>query len=138
LATQEGLELRSYLAAADLSDEQYFIVATNGTDDTAALAAADSDNIIGVLQNKPSAAGQMASVAIRGKVKVVRPATVSIAAGTWVTADSAGKAVPLLHSDGDIVTVLGMCTATLGATGNNELIEVELHISRIYAGAAQS
>lgn len=75
----------------DLSAKQFFIVKVDVSNDhSVVLAAAGTDPIVGVLQNKPKAA-QAALVRFLGTTKVVAGGTVT--RGDLVTSDSAGKAV---------------------------------------------
>jgi hypothetical protein len=89
MATENSLISVSLPAAADLSAAQYKIVQINASGQ-AALANATS-LAVGVLQNKPSAAGRIATVAIYGSTKVVAGGT--IAAGARVTSDANGNAI---------------------------------------------
>lgn len=123
----------SFEAAGDLSADQYLIMAKNTTTRQVAKAAADSDEIVGVLQNKPAAAGRAATVRCGAVTKVIAGATV--AAGDQVTSDANGKAVKSTYSDADLVLQLGVCI-TGGAL--DEFIEVLVNVQRAHQGAAQA
>lgn len=90
---QEG-NTNSFLAGADLSTKQYYVVKRSSSDrQKVVLAAAATDVIVGVLQNAPKS-GAEASVrksnaAGTGLVK----AGGTIAIGDKLTSDSNGKAV---------------------------------------------
>lgn len=58
-----GKFVESFKAAADLSGKQYLGVIASA-DDTVQVPAADNDNIVGVLENKPAAAGRGARVGV--------------------------------------------------------------------------
>lgn len=89
-------------AGADLSADQYKVVAlaTDGQIDVA--AAARGDIVIGVLQNTPSAAGQAATVRVSGVSKVIAGEAVEegaelcpdgVVAGSVTTADTSADRV---------------------------------------------
>lgn len=104
------------------SGKQYRFVKITGAKQ-AGLATASTDNVIGVMQNKPQVTGQAATVAIFGVSFVVTGSAVSgtaIAAGDKVTTDSTGHAVK--HSGSN--TVCGVALAASSTEG--ELIPVLL------------
>lgn len=78
----------SLVAAADLTTKQFYFVYID-SNGKAALVAGAGVKAIGVLQNKPDA-GQVATVRIFGKTKVVQSASLTV--GAAIAADSAGKA----------------------------------------------
>lgn len=97
-------------ASGDLSTKQYCGVTVNSSGQ-AAIADTD-DQVIGVLQNKPTAAGQGATVAWGGVSKMT--AGGSITAGARVTTDASGKAVAAATA-GD--SVIGVALAS-GSSGD--------------------
>jgi hypothetical protein len=108
---------RTFVAAADLSAKQFYIVKLDSSSNGIALSAAATDVHIGVLQNTP-ASGEAATVRFLGTSKVVAGA--AITKGAYVAADSAGKAaatttdkdnsigvaLEAAAADGDIIEVL--------------------------------
>jgi hypothetical protein len=114
MAFEEALtsETVSFPAGADLSGNQYYAVKL---DTTAALArivlAGEGDKVIGILQDKPAAAGRAGCVAIGGKTKAV--AGGSITAGDRVVQDSTGKLVTVGSGD-DWSLGIALMTATSG------------------------
>lgn len=96
-------------AAADLSAAQFKLVTVNSSGQ-AAVAGATS-LVVGVLQNKPAAAGREATVAYAGVSKVVAGGT--IAAGARVTADANGAAIAAA-SAGDAVLGVALAGAASG------------------------
>jgi hypothetical protein len=116
---------RSFKAAADLSSYQYHIVKMSAGN-TVNIGDANC-NGIGILQNKPSAANEAATVAIGGTSKMV--AGEAIAVGKMITcksdghgevADAAaefviGMALEAASADGDIIEVL-ICHFDAGAS----------------------
>ncbi len=104
-------------AGADLSALQFTIVELDAT--SRVVSAVDAATpILGVLLNKPSAAGQAAEIAIVGSVvKCVASATIN--EGAWVTAAAAGEAVATTT---DLDNILGM--ALTSAAAANDLFEV--------------
>ena len=78
--------------SADPNDgKQYRFVKVTGAH-TAGLATSATDNIIGVLQNKPQGTGQAATVAISGVSKVMA-GTGGVSAGDLVAPEADGEAV---------------------------------------------
>ena len=109
MAVEKRLWDETYSAGADLSAKQYFIVAQSAAD-TVILAAAVSDHLKGVLQNKPGN-GEAASVRKLGLSKVVSGAAITPGTHQFLTTDASGRAVPVA-SAGDIVFAEVRGTAT--------------------------
>lgn len=117
---------RSFVTGSStLIAKQYYAVKQH-TDGTLILAAAATDKIVGVLQNKP-AVGAAALVRFLGTTKMVAGGTITV--GAWVTSDSAGKAVATT-TDKDVVIgkYLGAASCASG-----DIIEVQLHIFTLSA-----
>lgn len=110
--------------ATTLIAKQYYIVKLH-TDGTIILGAAGTDNLIGVLQNKP-AVGAAALVRFGGTSKVIAGGT--IAPGAWVTSNSSGQAVATT-TDGDVV--IGQYLGTANAA-SGDIIEVRLGVQHLY------
>lgn len=82
---------KSFVSTNDLSLKQFYIVAQDtSNDESIVLAAAATDPILGVLQNKP-AAGKAALVRFLATSKVIAGGTIT--RGDLVTSDGNGKAV---------------------------------------------
>lgn len=96
-------------AGADLSSNQYFFVSVSA--DGQVDATGDGAYAIGVLQNKPAAAGRAAEIAVAGITKVICGGTVT--RGGAVASDSAGEAVNAAAND----VILGEALET-GADGS--------------------
>lgn len=91
------------LASGDLSTKQFYIVKMHSTDLQVAVAG-NAEQGIGVLQNKPSAAGRAAEVSGIGDVtKVLAGDTLTV--GARIGSDTDGKAVPAASGD----YILGIC-----------------------------
>lgn len=90
MSTQEIVKSITLEAGADLSTKQYLFVnqATDGQVDPAGTQGID---VLGVLQNKPDAAGKAAEVAVLGVSKVVAGGVIN--PGAKVMTDNTGKAV---------------------------------------------
>lgn len=83
--------LKSLTATTDLSAAEFVIVKVDtANDQSVVIAAASTDPIIGVLQNKPKA-GQIALVQWLGSAKVLAGGTIT--RGDRVTSDGSGHAV---------------------------------------------
>lgn len=117
---------RSFVTGATtLIAKQYYFVKQH-TDGTLILAAAATDKIVGVLQNKP-AVGAAALVRFGGTTKVVAGGTISV--GAWVTSDSNGKAVATT-TDKDFVIGKYLGTA---AAASGDIIEIQIHMFTLSA-----
>lgn len=104
--------------ATSLATKQFYIVKQH-TDGTMILAAAGTDKIVGVLQNKP-AIGAAANVRIGGTTKVIAGGTIAV--GAFVTSDASGKAVSTSStSDYVLGKYLGSAAAASG-----DIIEVQI------------
>lgn len=117
---------RSFVTGATtLAAKQYYAVKQH-TDGTLILAAAGTDKIVGILQNKP-AVGAAAVVRFGGTSKAIAGGTISV--GAWVTSDSNGKLVATT-TDKDVVVgkYLGTASAASG-----DIIEVQLGIFTLSA-----
>lgn len=112
---EESLQSITLPAAADLSLYQYRFVKINSSGQAALCGDGEAPD--GILQNKPSAAGQAATVGISGVSKLVLSGV--IAAGTEVASDANGKGttattgdviggknIEAAAADGDIVAFL--------------------------------
>ena len=128
MATQQDGPEITLEARGDLSTKQFYLVYvdTSGQvglwidpDDPAACG-------IGVLQNKPTAAGQPAKVRVSGVAKAIGGATV--AAGKKVTCDTAGKLAAAVAGD----NVIGI---TIEAAASGKISEILIaHSSTIGDG----
>ena len=116
MATQQPMKCVSLVAGADLSAKQFFFVSVSA--DGQVDPTGDGAYAVGVLQNKPDAAGKAAEVAIGGIVKVEAGGTVT--RGGPVASDAAGNAVNAASGD----VILGEALET-GADGQR--IEILFH-----------
>jgi len=123
MATQQASIEVSLPANADLSASQFLFVLLNTSGRVAVVASAGGD-ADGVLTNKPTVAGEAASVQIGGIAKVVAGGTIT--AGDKVQSDAAGKALTAASAD----HVLGR--ATISAV-SGDLVEVLLTNHHILA-----
>lgn len=88
MSTQNPV-IRSFKAGGDLSAGQYKFVKFSA-DRTVVLCTAITDKVVGILQNKPTAAGQAADVAVAGDSKLMLGATLT--AGAYVAPATSAKA----------------------------------------------
>lgn len=116
--------LLPYEAGADLSSDQYKLVtvATDGQIDvtTSQSVGSSVDIPVGVLQNKPGAQGEEASIMVKGVTKAIAGETIAI--GELVTASTVTDG-RMDDADGATDVILGMCLEG-GAAG--EIITVLL------------
>ena len=111
-------QIVSFKAAADYSDEQYYPVKLSAAN-TIATCSAVTDAVIGILQNKPEAAGAPSDVLLingGGVSKVVCSGTIAAAGLVYVGSDGLGRAP--LSADNANVTVLGYAIEAAGASGD--------------------
>lgn len=111
-------------ANADLSAGLYKFVELDSSGNVGITNALGTDLAIGVLQNKPTAAGQAAEIQVDGVAKVVAGATIT--PGQKVSASASGTAVVAIAT----YHVQGICVKG-GASG--EVIEVLLGCAPILA-----
>lgn len=90
MSRESTLTSLSIPAAGDLSSSQYRVIDVNASGLAAVVAAAGAKNV-GILQNKPNAAGRAAAVAVNGVSKIVFGGTV--AAGAEVVSDATGAGI---------------------------------------------
>ena len=83
-------DIGNLVAAADLSDYQYYLVYVSAAN-TVARRTTSGGDVLGVLQNKPEAAGRSAQVRHLGITQVVAGAVVAV--GAKVMSDSSGRAI---------------------------------------------
>ena len=117
---------RSFVTGAStLIAKQYYAVKQH-TDGTLILAAAGTDKIVGILQNKP-AVGAAALVRFLGTSKAISGGTISV--GAWVTATTDGTLIATT-TDKDVVVgkYLGSAAAASG-----DVIEVQLGVFTLSA-----
>ena len=81
---------KSFKAEADYSAKQYLLVKLGATAGGCLLSTANTDLIIGAIQNKP-ASGEGADIPLTGTALVKAGGTLS--KGAYLTADSASKAI---------------------------------------------
>jgi hypothetical protein len=116
MATQEKTVTITKKAAGDLSTKQYLFMKVSAAQ-TVDTCAAITDKSLGVLQDKPTAAGKDAAVAVDGTTKVIAGA--AITAGAFVAPMASGKAQTAVSTqyprgqaldtavnDGDIIEIL--------------------------------
>lgn len=106
------LMLPGCTAAADLSAKQFFCVKISAAN-AVNLAAASTDAVIGILQNKPKS-GAEAQVATGGLTKA--HAGAAITAGAKVMSDANGKVIPYVGSAGNCC--IGIAKDGAGADGD--------------------
>jgi len=121
----KDFEMSFTCGATSLATKQFYVVKQH-TDGTMILAAAATDKIVGVLQNKP-AVGQAALVRFGGTTKVIAGGAIN--PGAWVTSDGNGKVIATT-TDKDVVLgkFLGSAAAAAG-----DIIEVQIHIFTLSA-----
>ena len=89
MAAENTLGYWSLEAAADLSAAQYYIMRVTAANAVNVTTAA-TQVAVGVLQNKPDAAGKVATLSREGDVTKLS-AGAAIAAGASVTSDASGQ-----------------------------------------------
>ncbi len=125
MATTQTMRTIVLEAAGDLSSDQFKLVKLD-TAKKVLVVAAVTDIPIGVLQNKPGAAGERALVAL------LDGAILKMIAGAAITA---GAIVGMHATDGLIDDTITAAAPTVGvaieaATAANDIIEVASHYGR--------
>lgn len=120
----DGIDI-SLPAAADLSGQQHNFVLI-AADGRVNVASAATDDIIGILQNKPAAAGRAARVRVAGVSKLEMGAAVN--EGDRLTSDSSGRGVATTTAAN---TISAMCLVASGAAG--DVVKVLLPCPGLYA-----
>ena len=115
-AVEQSVFAPSYAASGDLSTKQYFNVKRHTTEGQCALVAAATDIPIGILQNKPAAAGRAAEVMALGRSKAEVEATTDIAIGDKLGPHTDGRLIKKTANN-DIVNAMAEQAATT-ATGD--------------------
>jgi len=105
-------ETISLPAAADLSACQYHLMRITSTGTVNIASSPLNGSAIGVLTNKPTAAGRFATIAFSGKGKVVAGAAVAI--GNMLMCDASGRAVPVTSAAN---MVIGRALSAAANTG---------------------
>lgn len=107
----------SFKATADYSTKQYyFMKLSTSVADTVTLAAAATDLCIGILQDKPAAAGRRGKVRILGISQVVSDGSgTAIAIGDRIGPNSSGKAVKKATADYNAAGIAMDASTTDGA-----------------------
>ena len=114
-------------ANADLSSDQHKIVKMTTTKLRVALASVDGEVVLGILQNKPSAAGKAATVVCLGVSKVVAGEAL-VAGDLWGTG-SAGKAKKIeVSNTGADTGDFAMGTVLIGVGAANEVATVTVGV----------
>lgn len=104
----------SFKAEQDLSAKQYYAMELSAADQVDTCDGLQ-DKVIGILQNKPAAAGRAAQVRILGITKWVSDGSgTAIAVGDYVGTSAAGKAIKKATND---YTVRGIALDASSADG---------------------
>jgi hypothetical protein len=83
-----------FVAASDLSSNQYYVVEPASTAAQCKVVNATTDEAIGLLQNDPKA-GQAAAIAVGGVAKGIAGTSVGWTDGVDVGYNTTGKCVPI-------------------------------------------
>jgi hypothetical protein len=108
----------TYAASADLSALQYYFVKLDSSLEVVACGANDED-MLGVLQNKPTAQGQEAEVRIDGVTKL--KVNEAVAINQQLTPTSTGNA-EVVDAAAEFVTARAMSAAT----AQNDIVTAQI------------
>jgi len=114
----------TFEAGADLSDKQYHLVKLSDSYEVK-LCSAETDVIIGVLQNEPES-GEAAVVRVSGTSKVSTGTPVGLSYGECVTSDSNGQAITTTTTNHSVIGI------ALGDASTAVDDVVEILISRFH------
>lgn len=102
MAWENGMRIPAALAAADQSTKQFYLVKKNTTDNQFAVCDTDGEIAQGILQNKPSAAGDAAEIIYFGVSKVSADETLSPGDYFGASADGQAKIVESTNTGADV------------------------------------
>ena len=111
MASEQQQLNMSFAAGADLSAKQFFAMKLGTTAGQIVIGAAAADYIIGILQNKPAAAGRAAELCTYGRTKAQVEATTDIAIGDLLGVHTDGRLIKRT-TDKDMVCAIAEETAT--------------------------
>lgn len=94
----------TFKANADHTSNQYKFMVNSGSDSRVDLAGTAGEKVIGVLQNKPGAAGRAASVRVRGKSRIRAGGT--IVGGGGFQTDASGTAIATTSGSQEVGTAI--------------------------------
>ena len=124
MSQQVGVLDLTLKAGVNLSAKQYRLVKMSAAN-TVTICAANTDEIIGVLQNKPTTA-QAAVVRVLGTTKVSCGTPVAVTFGSRVTTDANGQAI---ICDTDKLSVIGvMLEGPSTAVGDIQEMLLTIHM----------
>lgn len=106
-------------ANGDLTALQYEFVIMTAANRVGLAVDAGVETLVGVLQNKPAAAGRAATVAVLGETKIVAGGSVTV--NDLITTNASGRATAA--TSGDYV----MGRALVAATNDGEVIRMILN-----------
>ncbi len=110
-ATEQALQTVSLVANADIRASQFCFVSLNSNGYVVAGGTTNVTPMVGVLQNKPTAQGEIATVAISGLSRIYAGSG-GVTAGTLVTADASGYAIAAVA--GNVANGYAVTTAAAG------------------------
>lgn len=125
MATQKPLLCESWLAAADLSANQYHAVKPNGSG-AVSLCSTAGEKCLGLLQNEPSSTSHVATVGFQGISKAVAGGTITEFAE--LTVDASGHIVATTDPDDWV------CGIALEAASSGQIFKMFL----THAGASNT
>ena len=118
---QKPIHTESFKADADLSSKQFYFVKMTANPREVGVCSGTTDKPIGVLLNKPDAAGKAAEVMIMGRTKVSSDAALNEAAAIGTSAD--GQAVAKTVTTGGDSTHYVVGTIVAASGGAAEMAE---------------
>jgi hypothetical protein len=124
MSTERGGYCKSFLAAGDLSSYQYYLMKVSA-DNTVNVCAATTDKPVGILQNKPTAAGQPAEVMVFGVSKC--SADAALAYGNVLGTSDDGQGTPVTESAAATAYAVGTCLVGAGSGNAGQIAEVFIH-----------
>lgn len=115
---RDGIDA-TFIASADLSTKQYYIMEHDSTADKLTTADGATDKPAGILQNKPAADGREALIRIAGHSKVIAGETLT--AGNLVATNSRGSATAVTPGTDTTTYILGQITV---GGNSSEILEM--------------
>ena len=120
--SQKPILTESFKADGDLSGKQFYFVKLTANPREVGVCDGVTDKPIGILQNKPDAAGKAAEVMVIGRSKISSDAALNEGEAIGTSTDGQGVAKTQTTSGNSTHYVVGTCTAASGAAG--EMAEI--------------
>lgn len=115
-SVHQGAIVISLPAGGNLSTKQFYFMKMSGTGQQVTTCTAATDIPVGVLQNKPAAAGRAAKLVVCGPTKISADAALTV--GTLIGTSADGQADPKTAGTDTTEYICGQVIELAGAAGD--------------------